>query len=93
MVLEAAGRVDSRTSPQLEECLTRLVAYGERQLLLNLQAVDYLSSAALRVLLVTEKSSRPLVASWCFLRCSRMFWRCFRFLGSGSFFRLLSAAR
>jgi len=55
MVLEAAGRVDSRTSPQLDQYLAELMADGERQLLLDLQAVDYLSSAALRVLLATEK--------------------------------------
>ena len=55
MVLKAAGRVDSRTSSELDECLTGLMADGERQLLLDLQEVDYLSSAALRVLLATEK--------------------------------------
>ena len=40
MVLKAAGRVDSRTSSELDECLTGLMADGERQLLLDLQAVD-----------------------------------------------------
>ena len=40
MVLKAAGRVDSRTYSELDECLTGLMADGERQLLLDLQAVD-----------------------------------------------------
>lgn len=47
-VMRVEGRVDSDTSLELDEALTRLLQQGTNQIVLNLQGVDFMSSAGLR---------------------------------------------
>jgi anti-sigma B factor antagonist len=54
-VLAFEGRLDTQTSPDAQQQLTRLVEEGETKILVNLEKVDYISSAGLRVLLVVAK--------------------------------------
>lgn len=53
-----AGRIDSVTSPHLEEALVAALTGGERRVVLDMASVDYISSAGLRVLLVAAKRLR-----------------------------------
>ncbi len=48
------GRLDTSTAPQLEECLNASLD-GIEDLSLDLSALDYISSAGLRVLLSAQK--------------------------------------
>ena len=48
-------RIDSMTSPILEDKLTKLIGFGERTILLDFANLDYISSAGLRVLLSSAK--------------------------------------
>ncbi|MBO4837795.1 MAG: STAS domain-containing protein [Lachnospiraceae bacterium] len=48
------GRLDTSTAPQLEECLNSSLE-GIEDLSLDLSALDYISSAGLRVLLSAQK--------------------------------------
>ena len=50
IVLTVAGRLGSETSQQLADTLDQLIHDGTRRILVDLQAVDYLSSAGLRAL-------------------------------------------
>ena len=50
-----AGRLDSATSPAVESALVTLLESGENRVVLDLSAVDYVSSAGLRVLLKAAK--------------------------------------
>jgi anti-anti-sigma factor len=61
LTLAPGGRVDSTTSPALEEALT--AAASERRLIVDLSGVEYMSSAGLRVLLVTAKRMRAASAA------------------------------
>ncbi len=54
-VLAFEGRLDSQTSPDAQQQLTRLIEEGETKILVNLEKLDYISSAGLRVLLVVAK--------------------------------------
>ncbi len=54
-VLAFEGRLDTQTSPDALQQLTRLIEEGETKILVNLEKVDYISSAGLRVLLVVAK--------------------------------------
>ncbi len=54
-VLAFEGRLDAQTSSDAQQLLTRLIEEGETKILLNLEKVDYISSAGLRVLLVVAK--------------------------------------
>ncbi len=57
-VVRLKGRLDAVSSPLLERRMVTLLDGGKRRLLLNFGAVDYLSSAGMRLLLsVTKKLS------------------------------------
>jgi anti-sigma B factor antagonist len=50
-----AGSLDSNTSPQAQQALDGTIAGGARKMVLDCTALDYISSAGLRVLLGTAK--------------------------------------
>lgn len=54
LTLSLAGRLDTTTAPQLEAELKESLA-GVKHLVLDIKALEYLSSAGLRVLLSTQK--------------------------------------
>ncbi len=54
-ILAFEGRLDTQTSPDAQRQLTRLIEEGEMKILVNLEKLDYISSAGLRVLLVVAK--------------------------------------
>ena len=58
LVIAPSGRIDSTTSDALEQVLSRAVETGERRLVVDFDHVSYISSAGLRVLLVTAKRLR-----------------------------------
>lgn len=53
-VIVPAGRIDSTNSGRLLDTLRALSAEGQKQLIIDLSAVLYLTSAAFRVLLVAS---------------------------------------
>jgi anti-anti-sigma factor len=55
LVVRPAGRLDRTTSPELERLLLARIEGGAARLLLDLAALDYVSSAGLRVVLVAGK--------------------------------------
>jgi anti-anti-sigma factor len=50
-----AGSLDSNTSPQAQQALDAVLAGGARKVVIDFTALDYISSAGLRVLLGTVK--------------------------------------
>ncbi len=50
-----AGKLDSNTSPQAQQALDAMLAGGARKMVVDFTALDYISSAGLRVLLGTAK--------------------------------------
>lgn len=54
MELALVGRLDTKTAPQLEQVANSSLE-GIEQLTIDLQGLDYLSSAGLRVLLLFQK--------------------------------------
>ena len=50
-----AGRIDTTTAPALEQHLLALLAGRERRIVLDFSAVDYISSAGLRVMLLLAR--------------------------------------
>jgi len=57
-VMKAKGRVDSETAPELDVAISKLLADGRSKIILDLQGVDYLSSAGLRVMVKALKNAR-----------------------------------
>ena len=59
-ILAVAGRVDSATSTELEAALRGIIDDGKKHVILDLAAVEFLSSSGLRVLVATMKELRKL---------------------------------
>lgn len=57
-IVAIAGSLDSLTSPQAQQALESAVASGSRKIAVDFSALDYISSAGLRVLLGTAKQLR-----------------------------------
>lgn len=55
VVLEPVGRLETKTSPDLEKKIVALLAAGDRQFVLDLAETEYVSSAGLRVFLMLAK--------------------------------------
>lgn len=55
-VLHAEGRIDASSAPDLEAELLELIESGENSVVFDLEQVDYISSAGLRVLLIAVKT-------------------------------------
>ena len=54
-VVAFAGNLDSNTSPQAQQALDGILAGGGRKMVVDFTALDYISSAGLRVLLGAAK--------------------------------------
>ncbi|OPX94977.1 MAG: putative anti-sigma factor antagonist BtrV [Syntrophorhabdus sp. PtaB.Bin006] len=54
-VVSITGKMDALTTPEAESKLTGLIEAGERDLVVDLEGLDYISSAGLRGILATAK--------------------------------------
>jgi anti-anti-sigma factor len=59
-IAQLAGRLDGMTSKTVEQHLLTLVDGGVRQMVLDLGALEYISSVGLRVLILVAKRLKPL---------------------------------
>lgn len=57
-VMKVSGRVDSDSAPELETALTKLLNDGRNKIVLNLQSVDFLSSAGLRAIVKAYQGAK-----------------------------------
>jgi anti-sigma B factor antagonist len=56
-VMKVKGRVDSETAPELDDALTKLLQNNKNKIILNLQDVNYMSSAGLRAMVKAHQSA------------------------------------
>jgi anti-sigma B factor antagonist len=57
-VISVSGRVDSSTAPEFEQALKGALDAGRHHIVLDLQNVDYMSSAGLRAMVAALKTAR-----------------------------------
>jgi anti-sigma B factor antagonist len=57
-VMKVKGRVDSETAPELDDALARLLQENRNQIVLNLQGVEYISSAGLRAVVKAYQAAK-----------------------------------
>jgi anti-sigma B factor antagonist len=58
VLLAANGRIDSSTAPQLQEALNDAVKEGQFKIVLDMNGVDFISSAGLWVLVNVQKTCK-----------------------------------
>ena len=56
-VMKVKGRVDSETAPELDDALAKLLQNNRNKIVLNLQDVNYMSSAGLRAMVKAYQSA------------------------------------
>ena len=54
-IFKLNGRLDSNTSPSLEKKLVSAIENGTRNMVIDFENLDYISSAGLRIILKTTK--------------------------------------
>lgn len=59
-VFTVKGSLDSNTSPEFETLIYKSLEDGKRRLILNLEHLDYISSAGIRVMLKTTKDLKRM---------------------------------
>ena len=57
-LLKIKGRIDSATAPQLEKTIQALTNHSRFRIILDLKELEFMSSAGLRVLMITQKACR-----------------------------------
>ena len=57
-IMKVKGRVDSDTAPELDNALSKLLDANRNKIVLNLQNVDFLSSAGLRAMVKALKNAQ-----------------------------------
>ncbi len=57
-LFKVTGRIDSLTSPKVGETIAQSTTAGRFNLILDLSAVDYVSSAGLRVMINVQKTCK-----------------------------------
>ncbi|MBF88488.1 MAG: anti-anti-sigma factor [Candidatus Marinimicrobia bacterium] len=62
-ILQPIGRIDSNTASDLENSLLNLLENEENKIVINLDSVDYISSAGLRIFLMAGKKLKSLKGS------------------------------
>ena len=55
LVLSPTGRIDGATAKEYESTLLERISNGHSKILLNCEAIEYISSAGLRVLLMASR--------------------------------------
>jgi len=57
-LLTVKGRVDSATSPKLSEALDAIAAEGRYKIVLDMSALEYMSSAGFRALIAAQRNCK-----------------------------------
>ena len=57
-VMKVIGRVDSDSAPEFDNALSKLLNGGRNKVILNLQGVEFLSSAGLRAMVKALKDAQ-----------------------------------
>jgi anti-sigma B factor antagonist len=58
ILLSMSGRIDSSTAPQLQEALNGVIKEGQYKIVLDMNKVDFISSAGLWVLVNAQKACK-----------------------------------
>jgi anti-sigma B factor antagonist len=57
-LLAVKGRIDSATSPKLSEALDAIAAEGRYKIVLDMTALEYMSSAGFRALIAAQRNCK-----------------------------------
>ena len=88
--INVKGRIDGMTSPEIERQIHSLIQDGQRTLVANLEQVNYISSAGLRVFLVAQKQLKGVGGEIILFRISGNIFDVFKMSGFDGLFQIVS---
>ncbi len=84
------GRLDSMTSPQVQQQIDELIMAGKRLLVADLSDVGFVSSAGLRIFMMAQKQLKKAGGEIVFFGVSEAIMTIFKMSGFDSLFRMFS---
>ena len=90
-IVSITGRMDAVTTPEAEGKLTGLIDTGEKDLIIDLQGLDYISSAGLRGILATAKRLKAEQGGMVFVNLQGHVSEVFKISGFHSLFRVFDS--
>ncbi len=66
LLIKVKGRMDAVTSSEFEQKCAELIEDGERYFIVDLERLEYISSAGLRSILITARELEPDQGEICF---------------------------
>lgn len=91
-VLKAAGRMDITGAPEFEKKARDLINEGVSRIVIDMEAVDYVSSAGLRAILVAAKKAKAVKSEIVFSSVTGMVLDVFSMSGFKAMFRLFETS-
>ncbi len=90
-VLAFEGKLDTQTSPDAQQQLTRLIEEGANRFLVNFEKLDYINSAGLCVLLVAAKQLKEIDGELRFCSLNEIVREVFDISGFTTIFRVFGS--
>jgi stage II sporulation protein AA (anti-sigma F factor antagonist) len=90
-VVSITGKMDALTTPEAEGKLTGLIEAGERDLVVDLEGLDYISSAGLRGILATAKRLKAEQGNIVFANLQGRVTEVFKISGFHSLFKIFDS--
>lgn len=91
-LLEVSGRLDAITFSEFEKFAVEVIDAGERVIVIDLSALEYISSAGLRGILASAKKMKKVGGTMLFCGLEGMVEEVFRVSGLASMFKLFANA-
>jgi len=88
VVISLTGRMDAVAAPQFDRTAADLLAQGDRRIIIDFTALEYISSAGLRSILVISKALKPRGLVACFSGLQGNVKDVFSISGFGSIFKI-----
>ena len=92
VVISLTGRMDAVAAPQFDRTAADLLAQGDRRIIIDFTALEYISSAGLRSILVISKALKPKGLAVCFSGLRGNVKDVFSISGFGSIFKIFETA-
>jgi anti-anti-sigma factor len=90
-IVTAQGRIDGVTAPEFENYLSDFISQGRRAFIIDLSALEYISSAGLRSILATGKKLKAEQGVICFTGLKGTVEEVFKISGFYSIFRIFES--
>ncbi len=88
LIVSISGRIDALTAPELEKAIVSRIEEGAIKMLFDLQELEYISSAGLRVFLFVAKRLNTLKGRVVFCSLQKLIEDVFRVSGFYSLFSI-----